>query len=770
MRTLERPAPAAGGANGYPDLFLPPGIGEYPRTYGQPPPTNMGLRGGLGRRIGWHSLMRYRWFALSIFLVLAIPASLVSWFSHVPKYRSYVDIEIPPTQIEMIGSRRDSVIPLYRQHLATRAAQLRSPDLLQRVLDRSEVRATKWFAMNKKSWLDFLGQPSHVERLLGELEVRPQNDANFIRVAIETENPKESATIVGAVMEEFTRFSQEQSSERGKELRSAREGEIRSLENAINGIEEKINMIRTRLGTDDPAALLDQQRRRLEELKEQQAEKRRLVEVNEKYFQSIAASAAVSNANGTVDSATRTLLYENDAEWVRRKLEVSRSQAAFDTEAARLGPANPRRAQLQRGVDLAKQLVQEREEQIDRIIAAGLAGGGTNSAPVDHVRQIEFDKNLIGVLERDIQELDARVASNLKELTDLEQYKRQLEEKRKLRTNLKDSNDLDMLQDKAPNMVASLMRVPLVPNVPSNGSRRFLMAGLAIFGAAGVALALTFVRLLLNPQVHETSEVLDTTQTPILGFVPLLPDPRHPSEEAVRLQTEYFRMIRTSLFERLPSDRGVVILVSSAGAGAGKTTVTEWLGRSMAQCGKRVLLVDADLRRQALGTRLEVSTRPGLVELLSKSIVEKDAIISGETGEPDLLPAGQLDNVQNAELLAGRGFKDLLQRWREKYDLVLLDGPPLLPVADARIMAASADGALLVVREGHCRRSEVTHAVTLLCQATRRFLGTVFFGSPRSANYPSYYASYYNYYGGNGNGRGTEIVAVRREPTESIRG
>ena len=764
MRPADTTLAPTNGSNGFSELFHPPGGGYYPRA--TPPPQ---APTGPVRRINLGSLMRYKWSALSIFLALALPASAIAWLSHKPKYRSWADIEVPPIRESVInqGRQANAVIPLYRAHLATRAAEIRSQAVLGRVLDRKDVLTTRWY--NEVPGSLFGVRPSRMERLMDQLEVRPQSEANFIRVAMETEYPKESKLLVEAVLEEYQAWSATQSADKDEALREVRDDNLEKFKRELATLGQKIEASSRTLGNDDPDVvlrILQEQRANLENKRGDAV--RELDNLN----RLIAMSQDNENRNDNAASKIAAELpaevrYSLDSQWSQYTSELKRAEDNLNLQRERLGPESPRLAELQRIVNSALNLRQEREKQLDLQIEHGVfsplnAGGGKGGSLGTLAQQRDLRAGDVKKLDEDLEKHSALSKKMLDEARVMKEYKAEFFTKKSSFDELQRSKLLAEIEGRTPANVDTGRREAFQPTQPSNESRRFMMVAMAIFGAAGISLALTFIRAMLNPQVRETSDVFDSTQGPLLGFVPLVPDPKTATPDQLAIQGEHYRMLRTSLLERLPVERGSILLITSAGPGAGKTTVTENLGRSFAQCGKRVLMIDGDLRRQTLCTRLKVRNTPGLVEVLQKSASDADAIIKRGAGEADVLPAGQLDSVQNSELLVSRAFRDLLQRWREKYDIVIVDAPPLLPVADARIMATCADGALMVVREGHCRRSEVTHAVAMLTQATRRFLGTVFLGANRSQNYPSYYSTYYGYGYAAPRPARDELVAVRR--------
>jgi non-specific protein-tyrosine kinase len=186
---------------------------------------------------------------------------------------------------------------------------------------------------------------------------------------------------------------------------------------------------------------------------------------------------------------------------------------------------------------------------------------------------------------------------------------------------------------------------------------------------------------------------------------------------------EAYRTLRTNLqFSGL--DRQLkTILITSGGDGDGKTTVVANLGVAMAESGKRVLLVDCDLRRPGLHESFGLSVAPGLSNAL---LADSGSLPVSTTSVPGLsvLTAGDLP-PNPAEFVASARLSALLARVREEYDYVLLDSPPAGLVADAVVLAPSVDGVVMVVSAGRTKRDAARRAKEQLERVGARLIGVV---------------------------------------------
>jgi len=251
--------------------------------------------------------------------------------------------------------------------------------------------------------------------------------------------------------------------------------------------------------------------------------------------------------------------------------------------------------------------------------------------------------------------------------------------------------------------------------------KKYLALGLLAGLVLGALLAV--LRDLLDRTVRSSPAAAEVVGAPTLAVVD--------EDRDERGRAEAVRQLRTNLmFVRATggATRGAeVVVVTSAVGGEGKTTTALDLARSLAEAGERVLLVEADLRRPSLAPTLRLEPGPGLSEVLAGRVDLDAAVRPGGTEGLSVLPAGAVP-PNPAELLGSERMAAAVAALRTGYDKVLLDAPPLLPVTDAAVCSAVADGVLLVVRWGRTSRDEVAEAVAMLEQVHAPVLGSVLNG------------------------------------------
>jgi non-specific protein-tyrosine kinase len=295
------------------------------------------------------------------------------------------------------------------------------------------------------------------------------------------------------------------------------------------------------------------------------------------------------------------------------------------------------------------------------------------------------------------------------------------------------------------------------------------METILLAAASGLLLAVGGVVLIefLDDTVKSSEEVKQLTGLSVLGAVSRIPGASS-DEKLLQMEEvpfpiiEAYRTLRTNLLVSAVDKPIETLIVTSPVPQDGKSTTAANLGVIMAQAGKSVILVDADLRRSALHKVFRLSNREGLTNVL----LQNEPLLDGwlqETGIENLrlLSSGPLP-PNPPELLGSQKMRRLLENLTEEADLVIFDSPPMLAVTDATVLSMMADGVLVIADAEKTRRGALKEAVQNLQQAGANVLGAVLNRVPLRGGEYSYYR--YDYYGHRKRWRG--LFARRRRPTK----
>jgi polysaccharide biosynthesis transport protein len=291
--------------------------------------------------------------------------------------------------------------------------------------------------------------------------------------------------------------------------------------------------------------------------------------------------------------------------------------------------------------------------------------------------------------------------------------------------------------------LASPPEHPFTPDIPRNLAMAFVL-GLT----SGVALA--FVLEAMDNTVCTPEQAEAIAALPSLAVIPfengllnhakngrrLLASGRQNEDKVVGLDAiaytspnsgmaEAHRALRTAILLSSPDAAPKVIVVTSPLPQEGKTTTCINCAIVLAQEGRRVLLVDADLRRPSIHGRLGINAARGLTTVLTGNAAPESAFIpSPQLRNLWVLPAGPI-SLNPSELLGSSQMKHLLAEWGAMFDHVVLDLPPVLPVTDAVRISPEAHAVVLVVRAGHTSKGALRRTVALLAQVNANVLGIV---------------------------------------------
>ena len=270
---------------------------------------------------------------------------------------------------------------------------------------------------------------------------------------------------------------------------------------------------------------------------------------------------------------------------------------------------------------------------------------------------------------------------------------------------------------------------------------------LIVAGLIGLLLGLAtaLVREILDRTITTQHHIKEVTHAPVLASVGFDKDIRdHPvltSIGSFAPRTEAFRLLRTNLQFLDLDDQPRCLVISSAVAGEGKTMTSTNLAVALAQTGRRTLVIDADLRRPRIAGQLDLDSAVGLTTVLVGKANVQDAIQVHEPSGLHFLASGAKP-PNPTEILQSRVTQDLIKQLRDEYEMVIIDAPPLLPVADASVLATMADGTIVVIKHGSSTRDQLAEAITRLHQVGGRLFGVVVNMVPRRTT-NNYYYYYY---------------------------
>ncbi len=290
--------------------------------------------------------------------------------------------------------------------------------------------------------------------------------------------------------------------------------------------------------------------------------------------------------------------------------------------------------------------------------------------------------------------------------------------------------------------------VPIKPVRPKKMLNIALAIIVGMFGGLGLAYFMEY----LDDSIRSTDEIEKITGWPILGNVPKIGGKEEYREAEKDLFvdvkprdpiSEIYRIVRTRiLFSSTDEHQVRCIFVTSPGPQEGKTTTLCNIGIAMAQNKKKVLLIDADMRRPRLHDIFNKPNEIGLSSILSGQAILSEALQS--TGIEGLsIISGGIVPVNPSELLAGNKTKELIIKAKEQFDFIIFDTPPIAMLTDAAIIAGAVDGAVIVIESGKTSKRTLTRVHNLLEHAKTRIIGMVLNKANIIGDEHYYYSYYY---------------------------
>jgi capsular exopolysaccharide synthesis family protein len=685
-------------------------------------------------------IWRRRWVFFGC-IVLAMAAAVVYLAKATPLYSSssqiYVQQSAPKALADVLATGPNPMNYLY-----TQCDLIKSTAIIQAALEAPEVRQTKT--------LRAVENPVGYLKRATDATVGKQSD--LITVSVETPNPEDSAVLTNAIVDAYINYQTKRQQTTASELLAMLQKEKDNADKELRETSKAMVAFRQTNGTlsfeGDKGNVVTQ---RLEQLSN---------ELTQAQLQTLQATLMLDAAKALGDDPaklkqlvmsehgnnTPVSAIDNQDLWQDyRKLQRSYEQALnlYGPDHRLVKAYQLQLENLKKDMDsldgatvgnykavLQQQLVKAkaREEEIAKAVDAQRAAAMELNGKAAEYQQLELDA-------RRAQSTLDMLYSRIKELNVTQDTPQRI----------------DILETARPS------GTPVKPNRPQ-------AAGIALVIGLMLGLGGSLLQDWMDQRMRSVEEIRAVLDLPVLGIIPHMfgKQPAQERGQEVHLKprsnvAEAYRTVRTAIFFGVPDPKSKTLLVTSPSPGDGKTTMASNLAIAIAQSGRRVLLIDADTRKPMMHRIFNLKDEVGVSTVLLGQSKLEASIQRTAVEHLDVMPCGPLP-PNPSEILNSQAFLDMINLLCLKYDQIVIDSPPVEPVTDARILAASCDTTVLVLRAEKSTRRLSAHARDALIGVGANLLGVIVNAVPRGQDGYSYYSGYgyYRYgYGHRATGEGS---------------
>jgi tyrosine-protein kinase Etk/Wzc len=627
---------------------------------------------------------------------------------------------------------------------------LRSRSLAQRVLDRA--RREGW-TPSKTTTEDV----DWVAALRSRLTVSSLKDADVITIKMTAGDPEEAAYFANLFADEYRNQNISQNRGELSGVRQFLEEQLQKVEERLTQSEEELRRFKSESGLVSLSDEVESMVRQLAEF--ESAENSALVDKR-------ALESRLAYVTSQLEDSRRGLVEDLDDSTNPLVVQLRDQLVALQTERTSLlvrgaKPSTPQIVELESKIEEARSnLAAETQKLVDR----GLVPGDPlvyNNELVEKILGLRTELEAASARASDLHAVVQEFNSKLQTLPDKE-----LELARRTREYTVDENTYLMMKQKYEEVRISeageIGNVRIIDTAirvldPVRPNKR-LNALLGLLVGLGLGLALSFFLEYLDTSLRSIEEVEKKLNTVVLGAVSRWDRPDRGevgADESSRLITmnaprsavaEAYRTVRTNIGFAAVGAPLRTIVVTSSGPKEGKSTTASNLAVTMAQSGKRVLLLDADLRRPVLHKIFGIDRDCGLTDHLVGTVELSEIIHETAVDGLFVVSSGSLP-PNPSELLGSESMREVLDHLQEEFDLIIIDTPPVMAVTDALVLIAEVDGVIMIVEAGTTAEQVAVRTRQLIAPAARRFLGVVLnnLDLSRGYGYGRYGGYHYHY-------------------------
>jgi capsular exopolysaccharide synthesis family protein len=705
------------------------------------------------------ALRRRQALALGVALLAAGIAAPAAWFL-VPqaKYRAQARLQVaalPPKVL--FRTVETEVLDDYRRYQATQQALVKSSLVLNATLGDANAKKSRMIR-EQKDPIAWLKEKLGVEFVAG---------SELMEISLSGEDPEEIARLVNAVkqayIDEVVNVDVKRRTERHDKLNKLKQ----TYTDILKDRRENLRQLAKKVGSDDRPTLalrqqlaMEHQQRLRAELQDILAQKRKaeaLLKTRARPPEGPAESPAPAVAEADVERAVERAI-EQDPTVARLRDKLAQQREQYDAERAHLRRTtrkgtDPLLSALRGEIAGTERSLESQLRALRPVVRQQLQEQGQGDR-VTRGDEVERELAMLTELERSVR-------SEIKSETDDNQ-------------SLNESSmDLQVLQDDIARMASTTDRIgsevealnveleapPRIKPIEDatkpvvrDEKTRYMMIGVIVLGSFfGSLFGIAFLEF-LSHRVDTADDVANDLGLSVVGALPILPAKAYlrrrlaPGENDRHLKDflESIDAMRTMLVHAARTGSHRVVMITSAVGGEGKTSLASYLATSLARSGLRILLVDADLRSPAIHRLFDLSLGAGLSEVLRGKALVADVIQHSAVENLEVVTAGRCDQ-RTLRVLSQGGLGSILGQLKEQFDFVVVDSSPILPVADASIIAQQVDAVLLSIFRDVSRKTKVCAALERLQSLGVRILGAVVTGVHSGLYGDVYYGSKYTY-------------------------
>jgi polysaccharide biosynthesis transport protein len=678
----------------------------------------------------WHLLLKHKWTILTVFII-TLAFTAVSSLQKPAVYTASALVEINRDTMNVLNFEGSTDSYYYDEKFyQTQYELLKSRALAEDVIDELRLAENPIFnpATDDSDGNAETGGDSNKDRFLVDafldnLKVEPIEYSKLVRISYSSTDPDLAAKIVNALANIFIRSSLDRRFDAASYAKNFLKERLIQVKAKLEDSEKKLAAFEQEqdiLKTGDQETLASSQLKGIAEAL-MNAENERIAE------ESVYQQSKNTRGHGF------TLFLENP---VISELKQTKAllQSEYEDRLRIFKPDYPDMKQLRSRMDV----IDARIEAEENAIRASLKGNYETAMRKESVLRRQHDE-----LKKRFERLrDSRSEGNI--------LFREVESNRLMYEGLlQRMKEVSVADGVIMNNISIVD--PAEPGIRSGPNRRREIIMGAIIGLLG-GIGLAFLFEFLDVTIKLPEDLERTSKFPVLGILPQVAQPKETepiariTQEAPRsAYAEATRSLRTALSFSTPSGAPKVLQLTSPEKGTGKSTTAFNLAVTFTQMGHKVLLIDCDLRNPSQHKLLGIEPGKGLSHYLTSEATPAEIAVFANVGQLFVIPAGP-QPPNPAELLGSPRMVDLLTLSAEKFDYVILDGPPTLGLADALILASISEGTLFLTESGKTRKEHVIGSLKRLGGARARIVGCVLCKLGERESAYSYYHSYYYYH------------------------